>query len=219
MNIFIKWGLICWLCWGLTLELLAQDSLTTKKNKTSFVFKFDNRFSFSGSQLFTIYGFRTGVKIFQKHELGIALNWISSQNILEVILPKGSDVSEPKVAEGIFFYRYAGLFYEYDFYQRNRWQMSVPLQVGGGLAGLNVIEPSTQNLLEDQRAKFVLFEPSYNVSYKIMRYFGVGSGLGYRFVLSPKKVVNENLTRPVFILKVKLYLGEIYRGIIGKKSS
>jgi hypothetical protein len=217
MKIKILLSLILFL--GSIFSLRAQDSLTTKKDKATFVFKFDNRFSLAGSQFFTIYGFRTGVKFHQKHEVGVALNWISSKNILEVLLPKESDATDPKTAEGIFYYRYAGLFYEYDFYQHKRWQMSVPLQVGGGRAGLNVYDISTQTFLADQRAKFLLFEPAYNVSYKVIRYFGVGSGLGYRFVLSPQKVVNENLTRPVFILKLKLYLGEIYRGIIGKKVS
>ncbi|MCU0444279.1 MAG: hypothetical protein MUE85_05125 [Microscillaceae bacterium] len=208
-----------WL-WASAFSANAQDTLNPKR-KLNFVFKLDNRFSFVGDQLLAIYGFRTGIKLHQQHELGIAFNWIASRNTTEVELPVFFEVApaDSPAREGTFFYRYAGVFYEYNFSLSPRWQVNIPIQLGGGRAGLNIYQMPQGTWVERRQARFALLEPAYMVSYRFMRYAGIGSGWGYRFAFSPQKIVKENLTRPVFIVKLRLYLGEIYRGLRGKSDS
>jgi hypothetical protein len=55
------------------------------------------------------------------------------------------------------------------------------------------------------------------IDYKIVRWVGLGSGIGYRLILYKNKNISEHLTSPVFIFKVKIYLGEIVRTFTGKE--
>lgn len=199
------------------LALDFQDSTTLRKykNPLGFVFKLDNRFSFAGSQSVTIYGFRTGIKLKDKHEFGIALNWIGSRTFFELpVRPANGELNPTALVapKGRLLYRYVGVFYEYNFYQKKRWTFSIPLQLGTGKAGVD-IESQDGEFIERKLNSFILFEPSVNVDYKIVRFAGVGAGVGYRFAQSEQSIVQHSLTKPVFILKVKIYLGEIFRSV------
>ena len=55
------------------------------------------------------------------------------------------------------------------------------------------------------------------IDYKIVRWIGIGSGIGYRLILFKNKNISEHLTSPVFIFKAKIYLGEIVRTFTGKE--
>jgi hypothetical protein len=197
-----------------------EDSISLRKvpkNCIAFVFNLDNRFSFAGSDMITIHGFRTGIKWREKHKFGVALNWIGSRNFIELApLPVGEDLSLinalPK--QGRLLYGYAGIFYEYSFYQKKHWAMSVPLQFGTGKAGVDIVNPLQENeFIERKLSRFLLFEPSVNIDYKIIRFLGIGTGIGYRFAYSDQHIVQHKLTQPVYILKVKVYLGEIFRSV------
>ncbi len=194
------------------------DSLQEKaKNHLSFVFKLDNRFSFAREQMITIHGFRTGFKWNNKHEIGLALNWLGSTNTFEI--PVNISVGEQSAPafipmEGKLFYKYAGFFYEYNFYRKKRWTMSIPLQLGGGRAGVNINNYSKDNeFMQRREGKFMLFEPALTIDYKIIRFAGIGTGVGYRFAFSEQNIVKQHLTQPVFIIKAKIYLGEIFRSV------
>ena len=193
------------------------DSLVSSspKKHLGFIFKFDNRFSFAGKEFITIYGFRTGIKIKDKHEIGIALNWIGSRNFFELSIPVRSEITQPNLVptQARLLYRYAGLFYEYRFFQRKRWSMSIPLQFGTGKAGIDIQSQDGLTFVERRLDRFFLFEPSINADYKVLRFAGIGAGVGYRFAYSGQHIVQSSFTKPVFILKVKLYIGEIFRSV------
>ncbi|TAE70967.1 MAG: hypothetical protein EAZ85_11205 [Bacteroidetes bacterium] len=191
--------------------LLAQDREDTKK--VSFVFKLDNRFSFAESQMISIHGFRTGIRLAKKHELGIALNWLGSKNIYDITNPNTLETNQ-----GRFFYKYFGVFYEPILYKQKRWTLSFPIQFGGGKAGLNITDSKTNIFLAKREVSYSLVEPSFNVDYKIWRYVGIGSGVGYRFAFSKEAIIQNNLTRPVFILKLKIYIMEFFKKTTNEKS-
>ncbi|TAH20765.1 MAG: hypothetical protein EAZ08_05125 [Cytophagales bacterium] len=194
----------------------SEDSLKIlPKKHLGFVFKLDNRFSFAGKEFITIYGFRMGAKIQKRHELGVSLNWIGSNNFFELPTFVKSELAQPNFVptQARLLYRYAGLFYEYSFFQRKRWSMSVPLQFGTGKAGIDIQAPDGTGFIERRLDRFFLFEPSFNADYKVVRFAGIGAGIGYRFAYSEQHIVQSSLTKPVFILKVKIYLGEIFRSV------
>lgn len=177
--------------------------------KISFVFKLDNRFSYAANQSISIYGFRTGIRLFGKHEVGIGLNWLGSRNVFDLLLnkPDGSILN----GKGRLFYRYLGLFYEPILYNKKRWTISFPIQFGGGKAGAIVSDAQNNHFIERRESSYLITEPSLNIDYKFWRYLGVGTGAGYRFAFSKQEIVQNNLTRPVFILKLKIYLMEFFK--------
>lgn len=200
------------------LALDFQDSTTLRKykNHVGFIFKFDNRFSFAGDQAITIYGFRTGIKLKDKHEFGVALNWIGSRNFFELSPPAANSELNPRPLSPVrarLLYRYAGVFYEYNFYQKKRWSLSIPLQFGTGKAGIDIQSVDDFSFVERRLERFILLEPAINIDYKVVRFAGIGTGIGYRLAYSPQDIVQTSLTKPVFILKVKVYLGEIFRSL------
>ncbi len=209
--------LVCFADFKPLLALDFQDSTTLRKHKNQlgFVFKLDNRFSFAGNQSVTIYGFRTGIKLKDKHEFGVALNWIGSRNFFEFpARPVNGELNPTAVVapRGRLLYGYAGVFYEYNFYQKKRWSFSIPLQLGTGKAGM-AMESQEGEFIERRLNSFILFEPSVNIDYKVVRFAGIGAGVGYRFAQSEQSIVQHSLTKPVFILKVKIYLSEIFRSV------
>lgn len=184
------------------------------KNHLSFVFKLDNRFSFARDQMISLHGFRTGLKWNAKHEAGLALNWLGSNNIFDIPIAIPNTELRPTFVEmrAKFFYRYVGFFYEYNFYRKKRWILSIPLQFGGGRAGVDVINPFDGDAFVERReSRFSVFEPAITADYKIIRYAGIGVGAGYRFAFSDQDIVKQNLTKPMFIIKAKIYLGELFR--------
>ena len=204
-----------------SLLVQAQEAVPSAEKRIAFALKLDNRFSYARDQLISIYGFRTGLKFNGKHEFGIGLNWLATKNNYDIPPPppttNGNIPSDVKKMRGRFLYKYFGLYYEYTLYKKNSWDISFPIQFGAGKSGISISDNDSDRFLERREAQFLLFEPAFNVSYKIWRYFGIGTGAGYRFAFSKQDIVNESLTKPVYILKLKIYVGEIYNAIKCKK--
>ncbi len=198
-----------------------QIEKPTEKNFV-FVFKLDNRFSFAQEQLISIYGFRTGFRLFKKHEIGIALNWLGSKNVYNIKNMSTDNnsfgtLTNAEKLQGTFFYKYFGFFYEPILHKKNKWAINLPLQFGGGKAGVDITNRETGVFIDRKEASFLLFEPALTAEYKFSKYLGVGFGGGYRFAFSEQKIVKDNLTKPVFILKLKIYLADIFRDVFKRK--
>ena len=61
------------------------------------------------------------------------------------------------------------------------------------------------------------YEPAMLIDFKIIRWFGIGTGVGYRLVYYKSPGVNEEFSSPEYVVKLKIYLGEIVRTITGKQ--
>lgn len=57
------------------------------------------------------------------------------------------------------------------------------------------------------------YEQSITAEYRVLKYLGLGFGLGYRFVVYNKTAINEKLSAPVYIARLKLYFGDIYKDL------
>jgi uncharacterized oligopeptide transporter (OPT) family protein len=57
-----------------------------------------------------------------------------------------------------------------------------------------------------------------SAQYKIIRWVGVGAGLGYRLMLVNNPEIETKMNSPVFAIGIKLYLGEIVKSIQGNES-
>ena len=55
------------------------------------------------------------------------------------------------------------------------------------------------------------------IDYKIVRWVGIGTGVGYRFIYYKESGINEQFSSPEYVIKLKVYLGEIVRTITGKE--
>jgi len=100
---------------------------------------------------------------------------------------------------------------EYVFYKKNRWEFSLPLSIGIG----NTRYEYLYNNTEFQRDKkiVVICETGVSGDYKLFSWLGIGMGAGYRLMIIDNKAIDENFNSIIYILKIKLFLSEIWRNV------
>ena len=63
----------------------------------------------------------------------------------------------------------------------------------------------------------ILFEPAITGHYKLIRWVGLGFGVGYRVMLKNNHQLKDNLSSPIYILRLKIFVDEIYRTVFPPK--
>jgi hypothetical protein len=99
----------------------------------------------------------------------------------------------------------------YTFYQTKHWELTMPLQIGVGDAyyqyQLNGVKTKT-----DENINFI-YEPTISVNYKIIKWIGIEADLGYRFIVTQNKRLNQQLNAPIFALGISIYYSEIFKSV------
>jgi hypothetical protein len=55
-----------------------------------------------------------------------------------------------------------------------------------------------------------------DAQYKIIKWVGVGAGLGFRVMLKDNNDIHENFNSIIYSLQIRLFVDEIYRSIFPK---
>ena len=63
----------------------------------------------------------------------------------------------------------------------------------------------------------IIYEPAMTIEYKFLKYFGIGGGVGFRLAIKSNQQIKESFTAPEYILRFKIYSGDIYKDQILKK--
>jgi hypothetical protein len=110
---------------------------------------------------------------------------------------------------------YGGIFFEYIFYSNPKWEMSFPLHFGFGVSRYhyNIGEVTYQK----ERRFMALYEANICAQYKILYWFGVGGGIGYRLMLINDNAMDENFNAPIYTIKINIFFADIYRKYFPKK--
>jgi hypothetical protein len=107
---------------------------------------------------------------------------------------------------------------EYVFYDSKRWQLAMPVGVGLGSSYFGFFE-NVNGEFKNKRTDeggVLLFGASGIVTYRILRWVGLSGGVGYRLALISNSKVKESFNSPVYILKVRIFMGEIYKSVFPK---
>ncbi|MBY0425342.1 MAG: hypothetical protein K2Q22_06880, partial [Cytophagales bacterium] len=118
----------------------------------------------------------------------------------------------------------------YVVFQRRRWEISIPLQLGLGQATYQThvtttfTDPRTHEKVErsfnrpDENNLIFLGELSVNAHYKIFTWLGIGVGFGYRRLFNdndnPK--IASTFDYPIWLWKVKIFPFELKNVFKGK---
>jgi len=108
-------------------------------------------------------------------------------------------------------FTYASVFAEYVFYQTKHWQGSMPIQLGIG--GSNFTGNLNDSTYTFNQHPIFHYEATLTGHYRFLRYFAVGGGIGYRIMRVNNKAIDLQLTNPIYILKLKFFLGDAYRDV------
>lgn len=187
----------------------TNDYLTDKVLK--FVFTLDSRNSFVGNRYVVIDGIKAGLEYEDKLRFGIGYYGLISP------LEKYYKLNGiPDTFHLVLHFWYASAFTEYVLFKNQKWEVSTPIQLAFGQT-LGEKKSMRGVLLSSKKNSPSLLEVSVNGHYRIVKWIGVGGGVGYRFMFSKDESLRSYFDSPIVIYKVKLFLGEIYKSLFIKK--
>lgn len=189
-----------------------KDSIAQHLNvKPKFSARFDSRNSFIASQRARIFGVKIGWEYNDAIKLGIGFNRLNTK----ISKPKyfiNNETLAVDTLESVLKFEYLSPFFEYVFFKTKRWEHAIPVQIGIGNSRYEYIDKKGIVHYENYRP-IILYEPAMTTQFKIFPWIGLGAGVGYRLILVGNRQINENLNSPIYILRVKVFLGDLYRGI------
>ena len=187
-----------------------EDSLKTKKWKLHC--GFDGRMSWALGQRTSLGGIKFGLIYNKKHKFGIGLYYFKNP-----IIRSGVELSERDYPDATdttsYNFGYTSLFYEPIWYITRRLSISAPVHFGTATISASYkVDDTTQTVWTNYlNQNEEIFGISGVANYKVFRWLAIGSGGGYRFLLTKDARVRKALNRPIIIFQVKLMLGVMYK--------
>ncbi|TXB67212.1 hypothetical protein FRY74_03230 [Vicingus serpentipes] len=190
--------------------VFEEDFRTSFKIKPKLDVKLDTRFSFIAASDIRTTGVKLGLSFNREFKMGLGYN--------RLISPSKSFIQKDDVNyKADLYYEYLSPYLEYIYHNSKKWEFNIAIQFGIGRGYYQFYNSLTDSKEKTNHSFILSYEPSMLIDYKIVRWVGIGSGIGYRLILYKNKNISEHLTSPVFIFKAKIYLGEIVRTITGKE--
>jgi hypothetical protein len=191
-------------------KTFEDDFKKSFKSKPQLDVKFDSRFSFIRGNDLRTSGFKIGVSFNRKFKTGLGYN--------QLIIPaKSSITDDDKKFDAELKYIYFSPYFEYVYFTSKRWEFNLSAQVGIGSGHYQYYNEVTQKTIRTRYSAILSYEPAMLIDYKIIRWIGIGTGVGYRLIFYKNNDIEEHLSSPVYIVKLKIYLGEIVRTFTGKE--
>ncbi len=189
-------------------QLLDSIALFTQE-RPRLVAKLDIRGSFVDNRNVRLMGVKLGLEHAGRFQYGIGYTFLYTPvSRTEVVEGVGSTTLRLRVG-------YISPYVDYAFYQRGRWEVRIPVQIGIGAASTAYTD-ATGERVKYQRTGLLLYEPAMYVQYRFWRYLGVGGGWGFRLVWQTGDRIGENLSAPIYAFGLRVFLGDIWRDLRGK---
>ena len=199
------------------LKGVAQPTLDTiqwcLKEKPHLFGKIDTRNSFIYNSRIKIFGIKAGLNYGKRLHIGIGYNQIypfakSSKNFNKQIYYTNAGEMEDSVTALLKLFYFSAQV-EYIFYQTKNWQLSMPLQIGVGQTYYRY-ELLGRKEKSDAHACFI-YEPAISIEYRFFKWIGVGADVGFRFMLTNSKLLNQKFNSPTYAFKLLIYYNELYK--------
>lgn len=184
-------------------SIISQNKGQHSPSRIRFMLNLDNRESMIKDHELNIYGLRIGLQ-FGKH-------WRVGMGYYNIFTPLDIPfVYRRQRYQLEIYFKELTVFGEYVFLQNKHWEFSVAGHFGEGFA-----RQSTKNrkdvILKTSETNAALLEGSISGHYKIWYWVGIGAGIGYRRMLNPDQLLKDNYDAPIYILKMKFFVSDIYR--------
>lgn len=173
---------------------------------------YDSRYSLLNGQLYTVNGLRAGIELRSRLRMGGAVYFLSNASPTRHANPADAD---PTTTSNVRFNYFAG-YAEYVLLETPRWEVSATTQLGLGKAQVRYTARGgrSSNTSPDLIG---IIEPSLLVQYRILRWVGVGAGVGWRQPVFVSAVIRDELNGPVFHLRGKLFLNDLIKALRGRE--
>jgi len=195
--------------WSTNSERFEDVFNSSFREKPKIDFKFDSRWAFVRNEPNWTLGVKFGVRFSDKFKLGLGYNRL-------IIESKSKIPGLSGVTKSTFRYGYISQYIEYAYFTSRRWEFNLSLQVGLGTARYEYVDEELNRSVQPARGLLISYEPAMLIDYKVVRFIGIGTGLGYRLTYHRSAELRKGLTSLIWLGKLKVYLGEIAR-TVGKK--
>lgn len=199
---FFVTGVLCLVFVGNIRAQFLDSLVASFKHSPRIDIRQDSRNSFLIKNFVSISGIKVGLNFNRRVKFGIGYDWVA---------PSIFKWHSPTQQALVLKMRYYSPYFEYQYYKSKHWEYSIPLQLGTGLFFYkNYLKDGTP--YKTQKYYFLTYEPHLIVTYKFLKYFGLGFGLGYRLVLIGPGLGKE-MNSPMYVIKTKIYFEDIYRDL------
>lgn len=193
---------------------LVDSIAEALKHKPKLSFRFDNRYSFTATTPSRIIAFKLGAEFAEKFRIGGGYNRLQSKITKPVYIESGGinvDTVTSTLKMG-----YLSYYAEYVFFKNKRWEFSIPIQLGFGNTHFEYNYGGHR--FRNNWSVIINYEASVTGQYKIVKWIGIGAGLGYQLMLKDNPHIDENFNTPIYVIKIKIFIGDIYKSIFPKKN-
>ena len=200
--------IISFLICVITINCKAQLFDTIKsdlKLKPVFHYKFDSRSAFIGNRNANVWGIKFGIGFNRRIRFGLGYNYLKSRlpSKVDFISPKNGEIIKARLRM-----RYISIYTEYVYYRKNKWELSVPVQLGIGTTKyVSFVNPNGN--YQTPAHLVILYEPCLSINYRVVPFIAVGTEIGLRLALHKNNSVEEQLTAPIYVFKVLIYWSDM----------
>lgn len=181
-------------------------------------FRFDARNSFISATRVKFWGFKIGFQYNNKVRIGIGLNTMLKPAPVQRFYPS-NELQLTDTVDANLSIVYWCIYIDYVFHRTKRWELSMPVQLGIGGSSYEYVDAKDGLTKNINQKGVMLYEPGFMATYSPIRYVGLGLGIGYRFMIVNNPLIDEQLNSLMYVLKVKVFLGNIYNDIFGRNPS
>ncbi|MFH2095857.1 MAG: hypothetical protein ABIJ16_09145 [Bacteroidota bacterium] len=185
------------------------NSLQTKPRPT---FRFDNRNSIISTRGARINSIKWGLEYNHVFTLGFGYEWLGSEINRNFYVQSTDGITD--TVNSALKMNYMSLFAEYVFYRDKKWECFLPISFGIGDAHYSY--EYNNEIFRKNHCLILVYETNITVQYRVIRWIGVGAGTGYRLMIKGNNMMDENFNSPIYILKMKIYFGDIYTELFKK---
>ena len=192
------------------LPSFAQDTTeVSQKRKVKLLFAFDARRSFVLDKNTKFNGLKLGIRVGDDYQIGMGFYGMQEPLLHPLALDKKQFPNSLDTLR--FNFNYTTFFYERIWYKTKRWELNTPLHFGIGSLQVDYLTDTIPRAKTILKGAAFTTELSFTAQYKVLRWFAVGTGVGYRWFLVKDKRTKDALNAPVYIIQFKILLGELYR--------
>jgi hypothetical protein len=206
------------------IEAVRDTHLFSFKAKPKFFLTFDRTSSFVGGKAASTNELKLGMEFKKKLRLGIGIGELVSDVVAEktIVAEQTGHDSTLNAELTLSFFSFNS---EYVFYDSKRWQIAMPVGIGIGSSYFSYYDKVNGEYKKKRtdEGDVMIVAASGMATYRILRWVGFSAGLGYRFAVVNNANVKETFNSPVYVFKVRIFMGEIYksvfpRGLCGKRN-
>ncbi|MFK7048390.1 MULTISPECIES: hypothetical protein [Flavobacterium] len=182
----------------------AQDPIIPNSDKKyRFIFQMDNRLSSLRDNQISILGAKIGFQYKNKFRFGVGTSFILSPVKITYINKRTQLINDNKVSLW-----YGSLFTDWIFYKNPKWECFLTEQIGFGKPSF--VREINDDIVRNTNISLYVNEISGQANYKILKWIGLGAGIGYRNILNSKAALKTTFDAPIYIGKIILYPENIF---------